>query len=272
MKKIGYFKYSILKGMPGLSEEEKSQIKEYEEERNIGIKTDYEIEYATKLFEMVDEPKPIILTSEQIYTELLRQWDIIHRKPLILTDEMKQNLKTVNRYFAGDERFAEGCIKSTDSTDSGDINDPSLDKGLLLMGGFGNAKTSIMKCYQAMFANDPHRRFKSLTGHEVRRMYEDCSEQSDKTHFWKTVLNGNTHFDDVKAEREANNFGKVNLFREILEQRSEISAKTHITCNTRGNDVQSGLDEFEDMYGSRVYDRLFSMFNIIHWQGKSMRR
>jgi len=96
---------------------------------------------------------------------------------------------------------------------------------------------------------------------------------------------GDRYFDDIKTERHASNYGKVNLFKDILENRynnrvqivkgvTKIN-KTFGTCNYKegyeGN-TEVALEEFGEMYGGRIYDRLFEMFNIIEFKGKSFRK
>jgi len=86
---------------------------------------------------------------------------------------------------------------------------------------------------------------------------------------------GVIYYDDVKTERIASNYGMTNLFKDIIEKREVRKLKTYITCNFKedqpGN-IPAALLEFGEKYGSRVFDRLFSMFNIIEFKGKSFRR
>ena len=96
----------------------------------------------------------------------------------------------------------------------------------------------------------------------------------EREEFYEKYNKGSRIFDDVKAERNASNFGKVNLFEEIFLSRDANRAKTIITCNFHNqfpNNFERALDEFGEKYGPRVYDRLFSNYNFIFLDGKSFR-
>ncbi|OIQ22174.1 MAG: hypothetical protein BM557_02020 [Flavobacterium sp. MedPE-SWcel] len=99
-----------------------------------------------------------------------------------------------------------------------------------------------------------------------------------ETLMWK----GSRYFDDLKTERIASNYGKVNIFKELLEERynrvdpkTKKRLKTFVTCNFKEgfeDNLEKAVDEFGEKYGSRVWDRMFEMFNIIEFKGKSFRR
>ena len=92
--------------------------------------------------------------------------------------------------------------------------------------------------------------------------------------FWSKMLNPKICFDDVKAEKTINKFGKHNLMEEILYLRADDYKLTHCTCNYHKdypNDLQFALKEFYSLYSPRVFDRIFQMFNIIQFNGKSLR-
>jgi DNA replication protein DnaC len=60
-----------------------------------------------------------------------------------------------------------------------------------------------------------------------------------------------------------------------LETREKNLVKTYLTANFKEgfpDNVSAAIDEFEDKYGSRVYDRIFKMFNIVIFNGKSFRK
>src|SRR5690606_3748536 len=101
-----------------------------------------------------------------------------------------------------------------------------------------------------------------------------CLASKEKKDFFENIKRGAWVFDDMLNEREANNFGKTELFKDILEIRCHNKRITHATCNYdrfQPGDLEKGLLQFHDKYGGRVYDRLFEMFNIIEFKGKSMR-
>ena len=113
-------------------------------------------------------------------------------------------------------------------------------------------------------------------------MFEKSSSEIQRDEFEKIMWRGSRYFDDLKTERIASNFGKVNIFKEILEERynrmntnSTSINKTFITCNFKEgfeNDIEAAIDEFGEKYGGRVYDRIFEMFNILEFKGLSFRK
>jgi DNA replication protein DnaC len=117
-------------------------------------------------------------------------------------------------------------------------------------------------------------RFKGYSANDVVNKFEACQNPLDKEEFYKTMNYGTRYFDDVKTERTANNYGKAELMKDILEARYINKVRTYITCNYKDGadeDVEIALLEFQEKYGNRVYDRLFEMFNIIVFTGDSFR-
>jgi len=178
-----------------------------------------------------------------------------------------ENLKPIVYYFIGDLQKFKQCDHVSN------ISEPSLKKGLLIIGGYGNGKTSVMRAMENSLKRT-NVTFKGHTSNEVVTMYEVCKNSFDKEDLNRQMKTGTLYFDDVLTERDASNYGKINLFKEILEERYNRNKKTYITCNYQeGSDnLEDGLSQFGEKYGSRVYDRLFSMFNIIEFKGKSFRK
>ncbi len=183
-----------------------------------------------------------------------------------------ENIKPIIYYFIGDfENFKE-CRNVSG------LSVPSMKKGLLIIGGYGNGKTSVMRAMEASLRKT-NVNFKGYSANKIVSMYEACQNQFDKDEFYNTVLKGTRYFDDVLTEADASNYGKKTLFKDILEERNHRKKRTYITCNyAEGVDIKSdnlldvSLEQFATKYGSRVYDRLFSDFNIIEFKGKSFRR
>lgn len=179
-----------------------------------------------------------------------------------------ENLKPLIYYFIGDLENFKKC-KNVSS-----LSEPSLRKGLLIIGGYGNGKTSVMKSFEKSFKKS-NIVFRSYTTNELVMMFEAISSQFDKDLFYKELRSGTMYFDDVLSERDASNFGKVNIMKDVLEERYNKNLRTYITCNYRpeaNGDLEQGLSQFGERYGSRVFDRLFSMFNIVEFKGKSYRK
>ena len=169
----------------------------------------------------------------------------------------------------------------------------SFDKGLLIIGGYGCGKTSIIKAFHKLFNNaftmpvyvkdknentQPLRRYKLhfgfITTNKLVSDYEVLNNEAEREVFWTRHLNFPKYFDDLMTERKANNYGKVDLMKDILEERYSKKALTMASCNfaEENNTVKGTLEAIADRYGERVYDRLYSMFNIVVLNGRSLRK
>ncbi len=180
-----------------------------------------------------------------------------------------ENLKPLIYYFIGDFDNFKKCKQVSD------LSEPSMNKGLLIIGDTGNGKTSIMNAFETAL-RVTNVRFLSYSTNEVVSMYESCEKPIQKEEFNDLMTTGTRFFDDVLTERLASNYGKANIIKDILEERSLKKKRTYITCNyVDGDDtlnLKNGLLQFYDKYGKRLYDRIFSDFNIIEFKGKSRRR
>ena len=209
------------------------------------------------------------IKAKALYDLFKDKFNEVAGRPFIKIEGITiKNLEPIIYYFSKDERFFE-------SENLCKLSEPSFDKGLLIIGNFGNGKTSTMITFEKIFQNIKGVSFKGYTANEVVGMFEKCSDDISKKEFERKVNFGNRYFDDVKTERLASNFGKVNIFKDILESRYNNKVKTFITCNFKdgfeGN-IEVALEEFGEKYGGRVHDRLFEMFNIIEFKGKSFRK
>lgn len=271
---IGPNKYNYLKILKpdSLTEEQKEQIKIYEEKRN--YTPEEQILKGAEYFETIfqtKEKKELELNSRVIWNLFKIHFEKANLKPFLKSDETIQNLEPILYYFAKDERFFK-CQNLTN------LSVPSFDKGLLIIGAFGNGKTSVMKAFESMFRGIKGIGFKGYSANEVVTMFEKISNDDNectRKEFESIMFNGIRYFDDLKTERIASNYGKVNIFKDILEERYNRNSKTHITCNFKdgfNGNIEIGLKEFGEKYGGRVYDRIFEMYNIIEFKGKSFRK
>jgi DNA replication protein DnaC len=270
---IGFNRYQFLKGLSfeDLTEEEIAQIKTYEE---LHQPTAEQIENRKKFVREIMTPKSekeneFKITAMQLFKLFKEKFLEVNGRPLIKIEGVTiKNLEPLIYYFSKDERFFE-CENLSK------LSEPSFEKGLLVIGNFGNGKTSTMITFEKIFQNIKGISFKGYTANEVVGMFEKCGDDISKKEFERKVNFGTRYFDDVKTERVASNFGKVNLFKDILESRYNNKVKTHITCNFKENfegNIEMALEEFGENYGGRVHDRLFAMFNIIEFKGKSFRK
>lgn len=280
---IGIRKYEHLKSLKpeDRTAEQILQIEIYESKQRFA--TPEQIEKQQQYFDNIHEPKEqkLSFTARQIWDSFTANFERVNgRRFEIVKDVTVKNLEPLIYYFAQDDRFF-------DCENLSKLSEPSFDKGLLIIGNFGNGKTSAMRTLEFIFKGIPGFTFKGYSANEVVTIFEKCSSDIDRTEFDNTMYRGTKYFDDLKTERIASNYGKVNLFKEILEIREsrfyptkseddpKFKLKTFVTSNFKDgfpDDLVVAIDEFEEKYGSRVYDRLFSMFNILEFKGKSFRR
>ena len=267
---IGYNKYQILKSLPfaALTDLEKSQMKEFENKHLPSLKQqEASKKYIADMLSSKEE-KPFKTTALLLWNVFKTTFVSIHGKEFVKSEFTTENIAPLIYYFAQDPRFFE-CKNLSE------LSTPNFDKGILIVGTFGNGKTATMRVFERIFRNIKGMSFKGYTANEVVTMFEKCNDDLIKAEFNNKVNLGQRYFDDIKTERIASNYGKVNIFKDIFETRYNNHLKTFVTCNYKegfeGN-VEVALEEFGEKYGGRVYDRLFEMFNVIEFKGKSFRK
>lgn len=213
------------------------------------------------------------LAKKWLWDNFLVNFKLINGKEFIQTPESISNIKVIMLYFLKSPDFFK-CENLSR------LSEPSFEKGLLIVGDYGNGKTSSMMALQKTLQNIKGYHFRAYNANEVVQLFEQIKNENytfdlSRKDFDHKMNQGDIYFDDVKTEREASNYGKVNLFREIFELRSRGRRKTYITCNYKKGkpgDLAAAIDEFDEKYGERVYDRIFEKFNIIEFNGKSFRK
>ncbi|OHT44456.1 P-loop NTPase family protein [Flavobacterium tructae] len=272
---IGIHKYNELKSFSSdkLSEFQKAQIESYESKNAEATSEQIKSrgDYAKKVFEPKEKVE-FSISARKLFDLFKAKFKEINGIPFVKVDGITiKNLEPLIYYFSKDERFF-SCDNLSD------ISQPSFDKGLLIIGNYGNGKTSTMKVFESIFRGIPKVGFKSYSANEAVIMFEKCTgENADnlRLEFEKTMWYGIKNFDDLKTERIASNYGKVNIFKEILEERYRLKSKTFLVCNFKEgyeDDLQAAVDEIGEKYGGRVWDRVYEMFNIIEFKGKSFRK
>lgn len=260
---IGFNKYKYLKSLSDLSEDDLILIKEYElGQRGGEPDTEFIKSYMAKV-NTEPEEKILSLDSWQCWQLFKQGWRLTNKKELELNDDMFSNLQFMNRYFAGQDVNA--YLEP--------LSEFSSKKGLLIVGDYGNGKSSAMKAYRKAFEYYKGYSFKQFSANDVVEQYEMCLEVYQKRDFWKRMVSGVIHFDDVLSEDTASNYGKKEIFKDILEKRYDQGLKTYMTINTRkSGNTKDAIEQLAERYGERVYDRVFEMFNIYLWKGKSYRK
>ncbi|MBM1105164.1 hypothetical protein JQC67_03325 [Aurantibacter crassamenti] len=185
------------------------------------------------------------------------------------TKESINNISAVFYYFLRDESFNyHPNVKM-------ELSKPSFDKGLLIIGDYGIGKTDCMKALELCLKQIKKNRFKIYSTNEIVQKFEICTSSFDKQNFYNQMKLGTDLYDDLTTERLASNFGRVNIMKEIFEERYNHRKLTHAIANYHEeykNDVEAALENLGTFYGNRFYDRIFEMFNIVVFTGKSMRR
>lgn len=250
-----------------LTDDQRAEMKEYEDKlpKDKLDKNEYQIKYNERV------------KAEPSEENFVVNYDVLLDKFLLKFRELEEvefnesyidNIKTILYYFSKDERFF-------DCSNLSALSKPSFEKGLLIVGSYGNGKTSTMKTLKALFEHTPIS-FKSFTSNKIVTTFEETKDNRERYGFMSRTKTGRAYFDDVKTEKDASNYGMHNLMKDILEERYNLKLKTHITCNyvdgDKSNNLVDALHEFNTRYGPRVYDRVFQMFNIIEFNGKSLRK
>lgn len=221
-----------------------------------------------------DSEGPISIDKKKVYLEFKRLYSIVNKQTFKESEIMQENLKPLFQYFFRLPEFFEHpqVIKEVD----GDKLTLSFNKGLLLIGNYGNGKSSVMLTFEEMFK----RTFLSFKYHyaiDVTEEFESLEKPKDKEMFWKYISTGRKLFDDVLTEDLASNYGVKNLFDLIIRKRcNNYDAKTFMIINfdpkDNNNTVEKALDMFGIKYSPQAYDRLFKLFNIVIFNGKSFRK
>jgi len=260
------------------SKQQQTDIRNFENYHGITAYKAKHIEYLKaheeKLKADEDRLKNLDITTESVWKVFKKKYFEVNQQAFEETADTRKNMASLVRYFAKDAEFLnygyqlEGKYLST----------PSLDKGLILVGGYGNGKSTVMKTFQKMFIGIPNYSFGYFSSHEIVTKYEQAVRTNNPEvleKFWNMLTRSTLYIDDVKAESDALVFGKKNLINILLQERYNKGLKTHLTFNYmdgyNGN-VDMALKEFKIKYSNQVYDRLFEMCNVIEFLGKSFRR
>ncbi|UYW01770.1 hypothetical protein K5I29_02270 [Flavobacterium agricola] len=278
-KPVSKKEYEFLKRFKNLTEEEESKIRRFEQE---------------------NKPKQVLvpknnkkrtqgefLTKETLWKVFLKEFYIQNNRNFIKTHDSVVNVSSVMKYFLKDETFFDS-VNLIASFDGKKLT-PSFDKGLLIIGNYGNGKSSMMKAFadgiNKVYTEAYNEGWQTLPEWQSIRFgfhrvvdvvteFEGVDNPEAKNLFFKRYSRFRHLYDDIKKEKMASNFGKTNLMKEIIEKRYDNKSKTFLICNYDDNfpnSVENALLEFGTIYGGHIFDRLFEMFNILEFKGKSFR-
>ncbi|MGY0391685.1 hypothetical protein ACW5R3_03855 [Bizionia sp. KMM 8389] len=214
------------------------------------------------------EPSIPILSKQELWEYFCNQFYWMYGKSFIKNDDTLENLKVLFYYFLNSSEFFESNNLVTG------LNEPDLNKGLLMIGGVGTGKTAYLKCFEAIFKPVSSLRFKCYSAKKLVREFEKCATPIDKDYFFNDINRKRIFIDDIGSEKDASNYGLFNVVGDILSERYENKQKTFITTNfvSSNHSVEETLNGLGERYGHRVYDRLFEMFNIVIFTGQSLRK
>lgn len=141
------------------------------------------------------------------------------------------------------------------------------EKGVLLFGGVGVGKTSIMKTFSIIFKelnNPKYPQFKTVNTNEIANDFREngviaLNKYSSKVNEG-LIKKGGWFFDDIGNESNAKNFGNdSNVIEEIIQvlyNRKAMKGMVHASTNLTAPELQ-------EKYGERVFSRIKEMFNVI---------
>lgn len=240
-----------------MTEEEKEEIlaKALKEKQTKAREADY--------WQKVKNPAPLpTFTHETLLEWAIKRWQNTFNQHFIKDSQVLSQIELLSMYFTADNRFEQTGF--------------SLKKGLLLMGGTGVGKTTLMQ----LFAKNPVCSYRIIECREIANDYatnganviDNYIEEINPSHqnpfrqdAWGLC------FDDLGTESMRKNFGnEANIMEEIIlsrySRKSVLQNKTHMTTNLTG-------DEIEARYGARVRSRMREMFNVIEFNdAKDMRK
>lgn len=226
------------------------------------ISTQKARDYAAKV---LAEQKALQLSKEQYRNFILNRFVEKNNRKFIVDEDNDDIFNLLLDYFTADPEFENR------------YQEYSLHKGIMLVGGTGTGKTSLLR----MFALNPKNTFGVISSRAIAD--EFASEGGDLIKKWwapeyQVLLTSNPFghnslgvcFDDMGTESEGKYFGNhKNVMGEIILNRydrySEFAGRTHLTTNLNA-------EEISRTYGPRVASRMFEMFNIIVFPGNAKDR
>ncbi len=227
-------------------------------------------------FNMVDSQKELI----QLKPQKSFEWNTVNvskRIVEIFEEHEGKQYSTKTEYINRVEMLSNYLTKNKEFYKSplliDSYNTTSLDKGLLIVGDYGIGKSALFKTLPKLTNNYITYNMSS----ELVTTYKSIKNPEDNKLFFDRYSKGRRVIDDLTSEKIISYFGTTNLIQDILEARYSTNncySMTICICNYDDEyplDLEKVLDKLGAIYGARVYDRLFEMFNIIEFKGKSFR-
>lgn len=186
---------------------------------------------------MRKEYQPVKMDKKQLRDYVLKEF------PGFNTDVQKDQFESLLDYFTGES-----------------------EKGLLLYGGVGCGKTTLMR----VFEWNPKASYAVKECTEIAQLFSRKEGGYEAIRPLKGIMHGQRNdfnqteygicFDDLGEEKNQKHFGnEANVMEEIILARyinRDLWNKTHITTNLTP-------EKIEEIYGSRVRSRMREMFDVI---------
>lgn len=207
-------------------------------------------------------------TKAELWKVFIKVFYQKNGKEFLKNEQTLNNLEVLFYYFLNDIRFFE-CKNLVTH-----LNEPDFNKGLLIIGGVGIGKTDYLRAFETVFKHYTPLRFKGYSSKLLTSDYEKCSSPMEKDYFFKGLNRKRLFIDDIGSEKNASNYGIVDVVGNILSNRYDNKQITYATMNfiSSSHSVEETLRGLGERYGHRVYDRLFEMFNIVVFTGQSLRK
>lgn len=225
-------------------------------------------EYNKIVFADPKEIKPIKVNSDWLFnrfkeiSKTILPKDIYGNRPEFIIDEENHHfIKTLVYYFSDNPKFLKSQYLK---------NEPSLSKGLLILGTCGFGKTATLKAFQQIFKGISYKRFPKGF------MIESCNNMavnykiSGAESYLNHLKHGNWLYDDLGTEQKGKHYGsEEEVIQTVLEERYNLFVDkgnlTHATSNLT-------LQEINERYKFRIASRIPEMFNVIVVNSKIDRR
>jgi DNA replication protein DnaC len=181
---IGIRKYENLKSLKPetLTESQKKQIEIYESKQRSATPEQIELQhnYFTKIHEQKEEKK-ISITSRKLWELFKSNFEIVNKRGFVKVPDITiKNLEPLIYYFSKDNRFFE-CENLSK------LSHPSFDKGLLIVGTFGNGKTSTMKVFEKIFKGIPEMTYRTGILQSIHLFTQLTNDLIPESLFLKTL-------------------------------------------------------------------------------------
>lgn len=204
----------------------------------------------------VDKPEKFVsFTSQQLYNDFLHRATAIVKRNFVIDDHNREVIKKLCYYFTASPECESYGI--------------SLRKGIMLIGGPGTGKTTIMKA----FSGNQMQSFRVVSCRLISYDFTQYGFEIVKNFGRIETIAQNRYgqtetgvcFDDLGTDDERKHYGDaVNPIKEILLNRYDNIPFhfTHITSNLNPQMV-------EDHYGTRLRSRIREMFNVLKFDTKA---